>query len=163
MFCNAFKATMSTHACIRRQKWSTIYKTQEGSYDHSLLTCQICNQGRQVKRNPDSQLDRDFDLLKENQLKVIRDRGYIFKDSVALESLLDSYDCSKIKLRRESHGKSRKDKRSRVARLIAKHRYLARSKQNILQSNRSKLSLKQKLELRIGKNRRRRRHNLSHD
>ena len=90
---------MSIHACIRRQKWSQIHcKNVDSVYDSSLISCVSCEQGKEIKTNPDCSLDRDFYLLKDNHLKVIRERGYIFKDSIAEESLKDNFDCTKIKL-----------------------------------------------------------------
>ena len=110
MYCETFCATMSVYACIRRQKWSQIYQDKsEIVYDNSLILCLSCKQGKKIKNNPDCSLDRDFYLLKNNHLKVIKERGWIFKDPIAEESLHDNFDYTKIKLTKRSkkNGKHR--------------------------------------------------------
>ena len=133
MFCNAFKATMSILACIRRQKWSKLYNVVEGLHDNSLLTCRSCLKGKKVLQNPDSFSDRDFNLLMNNHLKVITERGWVFKEPIALESLFDTFDCTMIKLNRRVDHDRRKtitgNSKSRgIARFVRKHRNIARGK-----------------------------------
>jgi hypothetical protein len=148
MYCDTFKATMSIHACIRRQTGSKLYNNIESIYDHSLLTCKKCDQGKKIISDPDCSTDRDYHFLKNNQLKIIEKRGWIFKESISLESLYDTFDCSQIKLnRRKSNAKkgTNYSKQRGITRFIRKHRLVTRSKQNFFQSFRTDLTLKQKL------------------
>lgn len=146
---------MSIYACIRRQQWSELYYQIDSTYDHSLITCRECNQGRQVKTNLDFTLDQDFHSLKENQLKTIKNRGWVFKESIALETLLDDYDYTKMKEGNNNgeRGKitngtgkinenSKTDGRIRIAGFVTKHRINAGTKQNILKPFRIKTNIK---------------------
>lgn len=159
MFCRPFKATMSIHACIRRQKWSQLYNEQETAYDHSLITCRYCEQGVEININPDCNLDRDFHILIEKQLKVIHDRGWIFKETIPLATLYDTYNYTQMKIdRRKTDGKedtvAKGTWQERISRFVTKHRNITGAKQNVSKPIRIKLNPKSRLRIKNGKNRR---------
>ena len=161
MFCKSLKATMSINACIRRQKWSKLYTKLKFIYDHSIITCQSCDQGKKTKDNPDYKLDQDFQTLKNNQLKIIRERGWVFKETISLESLYNTFDYTQIKTRRNTNDKEhsilRIGNRERIIRFIRKHRSIARDKQNISKPIRIELNTKSGFQLGFTENRRSRR------
>lgn len=140
MRCRIFNATMSTNACLRRQEWADklrhIIKLEQGIkvQDHSLITCLKCDQGEAVKKNPDKYINRDFLVLKEKQTQLIRKRGWVFKEGISYETLLDNYDFTMMKVnngRRNNNGKGKilkKSDRERIIRFIRKHRNFTRSK-----------------------------------
>ena len=155
MLCKKFKATMSTNACIRRQKWAIDLKhiiTIEHHIkveDHSLVSCLSCNQGKAVKENPDKFIDRDFLILKEVQIQLIRKRGWIFKQIISYESLFDTFNHTMIKPEKEN-GDDRgkiyyKDTRERITRFIRKHRSPTGSKPFLFPPIRLKFEVRKRL------------------
>ena len=79
---------MSTNACIRRQKWAIELKhiiTLEHNIkveDNSLVSCLSCEPGKAVQENPNKFINRDFLILNEKQIQLIRTRGWIFKHCI---------------------------------------------------------------------------------
>lgn len=143
MFCVPFRATMSIYACVRRQLWSKEYYQLESTYDHSLITCRECDQGRQIKINFDLNLDRDFHSLKKNHLKIIKERGWVFKESIPLETLLDNYDYTMMKgINNEKQNSNGFTGNRRITGFVYKHRNIARTKQDIFKPIRLKLTIK---------------------
>lgn len=174
MLCCKFKTIMSTNACIKRQEWAInlkvhlILESKTKANDHSLITCLSCTQGKAVKENPNKFIDRDFLILKEKHLQIIRKRGWIFKEPVSYDSLFDTFNYTKIenKPKRENtnerSGIFTKSRAERITRFIRKHRGITRDKQNISKPIRTELNTKSGFQLGFTKNRRSRRNNTSH-
>ena len=164
MLCRKFKVTMSTNACIRRQEWAITLKTKLilestiKSNDHSLITCLTCTQGKAVKKNPNKFINRDFLILKEKHLQLIRKRGWVFKDPISYDSLFDTFDYAKIKSkRRNDNDRSKiytKSAAERITRFVRKHRSPTGSKSHILPSIRIKFEVRKKFRNYIRNNRR---------
>jgi hypothetical protein len=150
---------MSTNACIRRQEWAIELKhiiTLEHNIkveDHSLVSCLSCEQGKAVQENPDKFINRDFLILKEKQIQLIRKRGWIFKRiTISYDSLFDTFNSTMINIKSERsnrNGKGKgsifnKGKRERITRFIRKHRSFTRGKSNILPSIRIKFEIRKR-------------------
>ena len=80
MWCDKFKCTLSTDACIRRQSNPFRGKTYK-KYEDSFQACQQCEQGKLVIKHPDHFINRDFKALKTRHLRTLENRGFIFKES----------------------------------------------------------------------------------
>jgi hypothetical protein len=140
---------MSTNACIRRQEWAIKLKhiiTLEHNIkveDNSLVSCLSCEQGKAVQENPNKFINRDFLVLKEKQIQLIRKRGWIFKRiTISYDSLFDTFNSTMINVKPERRNENdkgernifNKSERERITRFIRKRRNSTGGKPNIFSS-----------------------------
>lgn len=116
MWCEKFKCTMYTDACIKRvnKLLKGINKTEN---EHSFNVCKECLKGQRVKEHPECFINRDVEKLKkqyEQALEKEKENG-------------------KVSSRRKSTTKSVKKQRSRT-----------RDKQNVSTSIGVRVKLKRK-------------------
>lgn len=100
MQCTPFGTTLSPDMCIKRQaiaKQGYVtkrYENKEGRRDFSIPApesfkmCLNCSTGKLVKLFPNRFIKKDFLLLMNMQLKILNERGYIFKAEIDLVSLI---------------------------------------------------------------------------
>lgn len=100
MQCTPFGTTLSPDICIKRQaiaKQGYVTKRYENKDGHrdfnipvpeSFKKCLNCSTGKLVKLFPNRFIKRDFLLLINAQLKVLNERGYVFKTEIDLVCMM---------------------------------------------------------------------------
>ena len=96
MQCPSFGTTLSPDMCIKRQAIANQgyvtkrFENKDGHRDfhaplpESFKLCLKCSTGKLVKLFPNRFIKKDFLLLIYKQLKILNERGYVFKTEIDL-------------------------------------------------------------------------------
>jgi hypothetical protein len=101
MQCPIFNVTLSPEKCIKRQEIAKQgYVTKQILYNDgnsreyqtempvSFKLCKNCTTGKLVKLFPNRYIRKDFTMLVTEQLKILKERGYVFKTEMDLICLM---------------------------------------------------------------------------
>jgi hypothetical protein len=112
MWCHKHRSTLTTDACIKRQKIAQqnfvtlktviregVYHCRQVNAPESFADCANCQQGTEVQRNPAKYTNADVQELSRTHIIAVTRRGYVHRDRLTdLNSLKNAGDIEKAEL-----------------------------------------------------------------